>query len=202
VLTGADGTFCAGANVKTFLDDDPLDARGRSRLGKESFGAIEKCEMPVVAGIEGFCLGGGMELSMYADIRIADEGATFGQPEHNLGLFPGWGGTQRLWYIVGEGRAKEIILTAGQYDATEMHDYGFVTEVVDDARERALELATDIAEGPPVAQALTKELMHAARAPLEEDLESHAFGHIWNTDDLEEGVTAHLDSRAPEFSGE
>ena len=146
-----------------------------------------------------------MELATCADMRVASERSELGQPEHNLGLLPGWGGTQRLSNIVGEGRAKEIIFTAERYDAAEMADYGFVNEVVpnDEIDERALELAADLAAGPPVAQELTKKAMLAGRDDTDAGLEveAQAFGHLIGTDDVMEGITAFMGDGDPDFQG-
>ncbi|WP_226023555.1 3-hydroxyacyl-CoA dehydrogenase/enoyl-CoA hydratase family protein [Halomicrobium salinisoli] len=207
VVTGAgDRAFSAGADVQALaMDATPLEAIEHSRKGQETFGKLASCPMPVVAAVDGFALGGGMELATCADLRVASEGSEFGQPEHNLGLMPGWGGTQRLRAIVGEGRAKEIIFTAERYDAAEMADYGFVNEVVppDELEEHALDLAADLARGPPVAQELTKKAMQAGRDDTEAGLEVEAqgFGHLIGTEDVTEGVTAFMDGEEPEFRG-
>ncbi|MGQ3412429.1 3-hydroxyacyl-CoA dehydrogenase NAD-binding domain-containing protein [Natrinema sp. LN54] len=208
LITGeGEKAFSAGADVQSMAGSgaDPIEGQELSRLGQSTFGALEACDMPVVAGIDGFCLGGGMELSTCADMRVASERSQFGQPELDLGLIPGWGGTQRLKHIVGEGRAKEIILTAERYDAETMADYGFVNEVVDndDLEDRALELATDLAGGPPIAQKFTKRAMLAGRDDTEAGLEyeASAFGHLMATDDLMEGITAFMEDEEPEFEG-
>lgn len=202
-----DKAFSAGADVQSIAAGgaSPLDAVELSRKGQQTFGKLKECDMPVVAGIDGYCLGGGMELSMCADLRVASERSEFGQPEHNLGLLPGWGGTQRLAPIVGEGRAKEIIFTAERYDAETMADYGFVNEVVaaDELRERAFELAADLAAGPPVAQRYTKRAMQKGRESTEAglEIEAQAFGHLMSTDDLMEGITAFMGDGEPDFKG-
>ncbi|EMA48094.1 3-hydroxyacyl-CoA dehydrogenase [Halococcus morrhuae DSM 1307] len=207
LLVGAgDDAFSAGADVQSMAANaDPLDGIELSRKGKETFGKLEECSMPVVAGIDGHCLGGGMELAMCADLRVASERSSFGQPELDLGLLPGWGGTQRLQHIVGEGRAKEIILTADRYDAAEIADYGFLTEVVENGEleERAHELTADLAGGPPIAQEFTKRAMLRGWEDTEAglEIESQAFGHLLNTDDLMEGVTAFMGDSDPEFEG-
>jgi enoyl-CoA hydratase/3-hydroxyacyl-CoA dehydrogenase len=161
--------------------------------------------MPVVAGVDGYALGGGMELAMCADLRVASERSEFGQPEHDLGLLPGWGGTQRLRHIVGEGRAKEIIFTADRYDAGQMETYGFVNEVVPnkDLAERTLELTEDLAAGPPIAQELTKRAMLAGRDDTDAglEIEAQAFGHLIGTEDLLEGVMAFMNDGEPDFQG-
>ncbi|GAB3668681.1 3-hydroxyacyl-CoA dehydrogenase/enoyl-CoA hydratase family protein [Halopiger thermotolerans] len=208
LLTGeGDRAFSAGADVQSMASGaDPLDAQELSREGQRTFGKLEACDVPVVAGIDGYCLGGGMELATCADLRVASERSEFGQPELNLGLLPGWGGTQRLKHIVGEGRAKEIILTAERYDAETMAEYGFVNDVVenDALEDEALELASDLASGPPIAQKFTKRAMLTGRDDTEAGLEyeASAFGHLMATDDLMEGLTAFMGDEEPEFEGE
>jgi enoyl-CoA hydratase/3-hydroxyacyl-CoA dehydrogenase len=206
IVGAGDDAFSAGADVQSMAASaDPLDGIDLSRKGKETFGKLEECSMPVVAGIDGYCLGGGMELAMCADLRVASARSSFGQPELDLGLLPGWGGTQRLQHIVGEGRAKEIILTAERYDADEIADYGFLTEVVDNTgfEDSAHELAADLAGGPPIAQKLTKRAMLRGWEDTEAglEIESQAFGHLLNTEDLMEGVTAFMGDSDPEFEG-
>jgi len=207
LLTGAgDRAFSAGADVQSMASNStPLEATKLSRRGQDAFGKLEACPMPVVAGIDGYALGGGMELATCADLRVASERSELGQPEHDLGLLPGWGGTQRLANIVGEGRAKEIIFTAERYDAEAMADYGFVNEVVpnDELDDRALELATDLAAGPPVAQELTKKAMLAGRDDTDAGLEveAQAFGHLIGTEDVMEGITAFMGDEEPDFQG-
>ena len=208
LLTGAgDRAFSAGADVQSMAagGGDPIHAVELSRKGQRTFGKLEESDKPVVAGIDGYCLGGGMELATAADLRVASERSELGQPEHNLGLLPGWGGTQRLARIVGEGRAKEIIFTAERYDAETLAEYGFINEIVDNDEldDRAWELATDLAAGPPIAQRYTKRAMHAGRTDGEAGLEveAQAFGHLMNTDDLMEGITAFMGDGEPEFEG-
>ena len=208
LVTGeGDRAFSAGADVQSMAagGGDPLHSVELSRKGQSTFGKFEEADVPVVAGIDGYCLGGGMEFATCADMRIASERSELGQPEHNLGLLPGWGGTQRLRHIVGEGRAKEIIFTADRYDAAEMERYGFLNEVVanDELEERAMELATDLAAGPPVAQRYTKRAMLAGRDDTDAglEIEAQAFGQLMNTDDLMEGVMAFMSNEEPEFEG-
>ncbi|WP_134671269.1 3-hydroxyacyl-CoA dehydrogenase/enoyl-CoA hydratase family protein [Halorussus marinus] len=207
VVGAGDKAFSAGADVQSMAagGGDPLTAVELSKKGQETFGKLEACPMPVVAAIDGYCLGGGMELATCADMRIATDRSELGQPEHDLGLLPGWGGTQRLKHIVGEGRAKEIIFTADRFDAETMASYGFVNEVVapDEFGDRAFELAADLAAGPPIAQKYTKRAMLAGRDDTDAGLEveSQAFGHLMNTDDLMEGVTAFMGDGEPDFQG-
>ena len=209
LLSGAgDRAFSAGADVQSMAAGgaEPISAVELSRRGQRTFGKLEASDKPVVAAIDGYCLGGGMELATAADMRIASERSELGQPEHNLGLLPGWGGTQRLARIVGEGRAKEIIFTADRYEAETLAGYGFLNEVVpaDEFDERARELVESLAAGPPIAQKYTKRAIHAGRTDGEAGLEVEAmgFGHVMNTDDLMEGVTAFMGDGDPEFEGE
>jgi len=208
LLSGAgDRAFSAGADVQSMAAGgvEPLTAVELSRRGQRAFGKLEDSDKPVVAAIDGYCLGGGMELATAADLRVASERSEFGQPEHDLGLMPGWGGTQRLARIVGEGRAKEIIFTADRYEPETLEGYGFVNDVVpdDELDERARELVEQLAAGPPIAQKYTKRTIHAGRTDGEAGLEVEAmgFGHVMNTDDLIEGVTAFMGDGDPEFEG-
>ncbi|WP_435345664.1 3-hydroxyacyl-CoA dehydrogenase NAD-binding domain-containing protein [Haloarchaeobius sp. HRN-SO-5] len=208
LLTGAGGkAFSAGADFMSIAGGgaDPFDAVELSKYGQETFGRLEEIEMPVVAAIDGYCLGGGMELATCADVRLATTRSEFGQPEFDLGLLPGWGGTQRLQRIVGMGRAKEIIFTAERYPADEMADFGFVNEIVepDEFEERAQEYAAKLAGGPPLAMRYTKRAMHKGwddhDAGLE--VESLGFGHVVNSEDVHEGINAFFGDDEPEFEG-
>ncbi|MFT4883327.1 MAG: enoyl-CoA hydratase/3-hydroxyacyl-CoA dehydrogenase [Natronomonas sp.] len=207
LITGkGDRAFSAGADVTSMAGSaDPIEAIELSRKGQQTFGKLEECDMPVVAGIDGFALGGGFELALASDFRIASERSELGTPEHNLGLLPGWGGTQRLMRIAGFGRAKEIVFTAERFDPETMYDYDVVTEVVDteDFEERAHEFAADLAAGPPISQKLTKRAMLKGWEDIDAglELEAQAFGHLMNTDDLMEGITAFMGDGEPEFEG-
>ena len=207
LITGkGDRAFSAGADVTSMAGSaEPLDGIELSRLGQETFGKLEECDMPVVAGIDGFALGGGFELALCCDFRIASERSEIGAPEHNLGLLPGWGGTQRLGRIAGLGRAKEIIFTAKRFDPETMYDYDVVTEVVETEafEDRVHEFTADLAAGPPIAQKFTKRAMHRGFEDTDAglEIEAQAFGHLMGTDDLMEGVTAFMGDKDPEFEG-
>jgi enoyl-CoA hydratase/3-hydroxyacyl-CoA dehydrogenase len=207
LVTGAgDRAFSAGADAMSMAGSaNATDAIELSRKGQETWGKLEDAPMPVVAAIDGFALGGGMELAACADMRIATERSELGQPEFNLGLLPGWGGTQRLKNLIGESRAKEIIFTADRFDAETMHDWGFVNRLTDkdDFEEDAVELAADLAAGPPLAMEYTKKAMHAGRDDIDAGLETEAFafGHLIETDDLMEGVTKLQSDEDPQFEG-
>ncbi|WP_254523198.1 3-hydroxyacyl-CoA dehydrogenase/enoyl-CoA hydratase family protein [Natrinema caseinilyticum] len=208
LLTGAGSkAFSVGADFMSIAGGgaDPFSAVELSKFGQKTFGRLERIEMPVVAAIDGYCLGGGMELSMCADVRVASARSEFGQPEFNLGLLPGWGGTQRLQRIVGMGRAKEIIFSAERFSAEEMADFGFVNEVVepDEFETAAQDYAAKLAGGPPLAMRFTKRAMQKGwdnhEAGLE--VESMGFGHVVNSEDVEEGVSAFFGDDEPEFEG-
>ena len=207
LITGkGNRAFSAGADVTSMASNaEPLDAVELSRTGHRIFGKLEDSDMPVVAGIDGYALGGGLELALCCDFRIASERSELGTPEHSLGLLPGWGGTQRLGRIAGLGRAKEIIFTAKRFDAETMYDYDVVNEVVDNEEfeARVHEFAADLAAGPPIAQMFTKRAMHRGWDDIEAglELEAQAFGHLINTDDLMEGITAFMGDDDPEFEG-
>ena len=207
LVTGeGDQAFCGGADI-SFMGEglEPFEAVAFSRKGQRVFGRLLESSMPVVAGVDGFCLGGGMELATCVDLCVASERSEFGQPEMNLGILPAWGGTQRLRHVVGERRAREIILTAERYDAETMQEYGFVNDVVDSEEllDRALEMAGKLAQGPPLAHEATKNAMLAGRDDTDSGLrsESDAFGLLWTTQDTVTGLDAFQDRRQPEFEG-
>ena len=191
VISG-DGTsaFSGGTDAHAVDGTDPLDAVELSRTGQRILGRLERSSLPVVAAIEGYCLGGGMELAACTDLRVAGEGAEFGVPDLERGLMPGWGGSQRLPRIVGEGRAKELILTGRRYDTEEMATFGFVNDVVPEgeAKETARDLAATLADGPQVAQRFVKHAIHRGRDDTEAGLavESQSFGHLVGTAEAEE----------------
>lgn len=202
--------YITGAGEKAFSAGADLSGGGgggadQSRRGHEVFGRLRESPMPVVAGIDGYCLGGGMELSMCADLRVASESSEIGLPEHKRGLFPGWGGTQRLQRLIGEAAAKQVIFTAERFPAERLKELGFLTDVYadDEFDEKALEFAAEIASGPPIAQRLTKEIMHDGWGDLEHglELEAEAFAELMTTQDAMEGIAAFAQDREPEFKG-
>jgi enoyl-CoA hydratase/3-hydroxyacyl-CoA dehydrogenase len=207
LVTGAgDRAFSAGADAVGMAGQaNPIDAIKLSRTGQDAWGRLEESAMPTVVGIDGYALGGGMELATCADMRVATERSTFGQPEFDLGLLPGWGGTQRLARLIGESRAREIIFTADHYDAETMHDWGFVNRLVgnDELEEEALELAENLAAGPPLAMEYAKKAMLAGRDDTDAGLEveAQAFGHVIHTDDVMEGISKLQSDEDPEFEG-
>jgi enoyl-CoA hydratase/3-hydroxyacyl-CoA dehydrogenase len=181
VVSGAGSrAFSVGADLRDTVGDmDAETATELSRRGQETFGKLARLPTPVIASIDGYCLGGGMELATCADLRIASPESTFGQPEQEHGLVPGWGGTQRLQRVVGGGRAREIILTAEQYDADTMSRYGFLNRIAEPPLEAARELAVSLAEHPAEAQRAAKRALRRGddeTAGLE--FESEAFGRL------------------------
>lgn len=206
IVRGAgEKAFVAGADVREFVGRRPLDQReDRRRLG--FYEAIADFPKPVIAMIRGYCLGGGCELILACDLRIASKGSKIGQPEINLGLIPGGGGSQRLPRLVGEGKALQLILTGEMISGEEAKAIGLVEEVYPDEEleERTRELALKIAEKSPIAVRLAKEAVKAAaRMDLQAGLEYEAtlFSLLFSTEDKEEGIKAFLEKRKPSFRG-
>jgi enoyl-CoA hydratase len=206
VLTGAgDKAFIAGADIGEFEGRTPVE-QWREMGAGPVFDAPERCPKPVIAAVNGFCLGGGMELSLACDIRIASDTAKFGQPEVNLGIIPGGGGTQRLPRVAGLGAALRLILTGDLIDAAEALRLGIVSEVTapGELMTRALAIAETIASKSPVAVAAAKEATRAALSlPLEDGLraERALFAVCFASEDKVEGVRAFLEKRAANFPG-
>ena len=206
VITGAgDKAFVAGADIAEFEGRSPVD---QFRVMKQPsvYDTVERLSKPVIAAINGFCLGGGMELALACDIRIASTGAKFGQPEVNLGIIPGGGGTQRLPRVVGVGAAARMILTGDMIDAAEAHRIGLIEEVVapDALMTRAMAIAGTIASKSPVAVSAAKEATRAALSlPLGEGLklEIALFQLCFSSEDKVEGVRAFLEKRPATFPG-
>jgi len=209
VLMGAgERAFVAGADISEFpaLREAATEESGSSR-GLQKLGArMDATHTPFVAAIHGFCLGGGLELAMCCDIRVASEDAQLGQPEIKLGLIPGGGGTQRLPRLVGIGRALLLNMTGDFIDARTAYEWGLVERVVpkEDLASSALGIARTIAERSPVAIGVLRELARTTRdLPLEEGLrrEADGFRRCLASEDGAEGVAAFLEKREPEFTG-
>ena len=206
VITGSgERSFIAGADITEFAGKTPVNQRDLFHE-RTFFNSIDVFPKPVIAMINGFCLGGGNELALACDLRIASENARFSQPEINLGIMPGGGGTQRLTRLIGEGRAMEIILTGDMIDAQTALKFGLVNQVhpLAELEAKTMELANKIAEKAPIALQLCKEAVKfASKSNLDEGLrrEVDLFAICFSTEDKEEGVSAFLEKRKPSFKG-
>jgi len=205
IITGAgEKSFVAGADIKFMHKLSPVEARAFGMLGQQVFREIEKLEKPVIAAVNGFCLGGGCELAMASDIRLASEKAKFGQPEVGLGILPGHGGTQRLSRLIGEGRAMELCLTGGMIDAQEAYRIGLVNHVypAEELMGAAKALARRIANNAPIAVRYCKVAINRG---LQVDIdtamtiEADLFGICFSTADQKEGMDAFVNKRKAAF---
>lgn len=207
VITGAgEKSFVAGADIKEMATKTPAEGREWGQFGQNVFTEIENMPQPVIAAINGFCLGGGCELSCACDIRYASENAKFGQPEVGLGITPGFGGTQRLTRVVGRGQAKELIYTGGMIGAEDAKAIGLVNQVVpqEELMPAVLKLAGKIAKNAPVAVQLSKAAINRG---INCDVvtgiayEAEVFGLCFSTNDQKEGMAAFVEKRKPTFEG-
>jgi len=202
VVTGAGGAFTAGGDIAAFLEASPEEL---SRLAW-NIAAAERCPKPVLARIEGYCLGVGLELALACDFRVCSHDAQLGLPEIGLGMIPGSGGTQRLARLVGLGRAKDVVMRRRRISATDALAWGLVSEVVaaaelDAAVDRVL---ADLEELSPLALAMAKRVLnHVYDGPLHVglELEGLAYGLLRSTHDFREGVEAFGEKRKPDFQG-
>ncbi|MEW6319987.1 MAG: enoyl-CoA hydratase-related protein [Acidobacteriota bacterium] len=207
VLTGAgEKAFVAGADINELATLTPVEGKEHGRNGQTLFDFIEQLGKPVIAAINGFALGGGCELAMACTIRLAADTARLGQPEVNLGIIPGYGGTQRLPRLVGKGRALEMLLTGDMVDAARAHEMGLVNRVVPAAElmAEARKLAHALAAKAPVAVRYILEAVHHGLDVALADgqmLETALFGAVASTDDMREGTRAFLEKRKPAFQG-
>lgn len=205
IITGAgEKSFVAGADIKEFLE---LDGSGStlSQRGQDTFLAIEQFHVPVIAAVNGFALGGGCELAMSCHMRVASTNARFGQPEVNLGIIPGYGGTQRLIQYIGKGKAIELMMTGDMIDAQEAWRLGLVNHVVAEGETvaKATEILKKIAKKAPVAIAKVIECVNTYFEKNIDGLafEVAAFGDTTNTEDFREGASAFIEKRKPDFKG-
>lgn len=206
VLTGGGKAFVAGADIKEMESLTPKEAREFASNGQRVFEQIENFPVPVIAAVNGYALGGGCELALSCDIRIASDKAKFGQPEVNLGLIPGFGGTQRLPRLVGSGKAKELIYTGNTIGAEEACKIGLVNAVYsnDELLAKSLEMAKTIAKKSPIAVSLCKKAMNmGTNMSIAKgiDLEADLFAEGFSSEDRREGIEAFIQKRKANFVG-
>lgn len=206
ILTGTGvKAFVAGADITEFAGLSKSEAMALSKRGQDIFFKIENSRKPIIAAVNGFALGGGCELAMACHFRVASTNAKFGQPEVNLGLIPGYGGTQRLTQLIGKGRAMELLMSAAMIDANTALQYGLVNYVVpsEELLTKTIEILSLINTKAPIAIAACIE---AANAVYDEtangyNTEINAFGECFSTADMKEGTQAFLEKRKPVFTG-
>lgn len=206
IFTGSGAkAFVAGADISEFIGLTHSEGTDLAKWGQEIFFRIENCSKPVVAAVNGFALGGGCELAMACHFRIASENAKFGQPEVNLGLIPGYGGTQRLVQLIGKGRALEMLMTGNMIDAQSALQYGLVNYVVPQEQiiDKARAILETIIQKAPLA---ISRCISAANAVFDNshngyEVEIKAFGECFDTEDMKEGTGAFLEKRKPVFIG-
>ncbi len=207
VLTGAgEKALVAGADIAEMNGYTPVQAQGFSRAGQRLMSSIERLGKPVIARIQGFALGGGMELAMACHLRVASEKARFGQPEINLGLIPGFGGTQRLLRLAGRSAALELCLTGAPIGAQRAYELGIVNRVVapEALDESVAALADQLAAAAPLAAAgILDAVLQGGEAALDQGLEfeTQGFALMFSTDDMHEGTSAFLEKRKAAFKG-
>ncbi len=206
ITGGGDKAFVAGADIGELADLSPHEARGLSLTGQDVLAMIENCPKPVVAMINGFALGGGLELALACHLRVAATTAKLGLPEVSLGLIPGFAGTVRLARLAGPGVAREWVLTGDQFTAEEAHRVGVVTRVAapDKLREEVKKLCATMQKRGPVAIAAALETIRRGQECGQteaENLEADAFGMMFSTEDAREGTKAFMEKRKPDFQG-
>ena len=204
VVTGNERAFAAGADIGEMANATPIDMLKANRIGQ--WDRVRRIGKPVIAAVNGWCLGGGCELAMALDLIVAGEGAKFGQPEINIGIIPGAGGTQRLTRAIGKGKAMRMILTGEPITAREAFDAGLVAQLTTDELtvEDALTLAATIAQKSPLALRLAKESVNAAYEMGLTDALAHErrlFYLLFASEDQKEGMAAFLEKRTPDFTG-
>ena len=207
ITGGGEKSFAAGADISKLVNMSPEESRYSIEVGHKLFSKIETLDIPVIAAVNGYCLGGGLEISMCCDIRVCSANAKFGLPEINIGMIPGWGGTLRLPRLIGESRAKNMLLRGKMISAQEAQDYGLVAEVyedVDELRLKAEELAKELAAKAPITMKIDKRLVYDAANKQPTDIaqrDALALGFVYTTHDAKEGLTAFLEKRAPKYEG-
>ncbi len=205
IMTGEGKAFVAGADIKSMMNMNENEAREFCQLGQKVFDLIENLDKPVIAAVNGFALGGGCELAMACDFRLASELAKFGQPEVNLGIIPGFGGTQRLPRIVGTGIAKELIYTGDVVDAAKAMNIGLVNKVLspDTLMETAIALAQKIAKKGPAAILIAKNVINRGiqnDLTMGQSIERDGFLQCFASGEAREGMTAFVEKRKPDWA--
>jgi enoyl-CoA hydratase/carnithine racemase len=198
VISGRNKAFSAGANIKSFIDLNPERAYEFATRGHRIMDRIEHHPMPVIAAIHGYALGGGLELALACDLRIAHPQTKLGLPEINLGIIPGFGGTQRLLRLAGETRALQMITTGSTITAEKAMEFGILNEVTESYLQRSLELAIDLSKKPKNSLKFVKDLVRHIDQDYFE-LEREYFGRVFGLPDRKEGVQAFLEKREPSF---
>ncbi len=207
IVTGSgEKSFVAGADIKEIAERDPVEAKDFSLASQKVLHLIEYFPKPVIAAVNGYCLGGGCELAMACHIRFASGNAKFGQPEVNLGIIPGNGGTQRLPRLVGKGRALELILTGNIIDAQEAYRIGLVNHLSDSGQliaDAENLLKSIITKGPVAVKFALEAVNHGMELAVDEgiQLEANLFGLCCSTEDMKEGTQAFIEKRKAEFHG-
>ncbi len=205
ILTGAgDDAFIAGADISYMTDLTTPEAQAYAELGHRVADAIETFPAPVIAAINGYAFGGGCELALAADLRVAAAGAVLGQTEIDLGIVPGWGGTQRLSRLVGDETARRLVFFGDRIDARDAHEIGFVGEVVaaDELDDHVREMADELAAKPAFAMRAAKEALNAVADGTQTvglDYEKRLWSGLFGTHDQREGMAAFVEKREPEF---
>ncbi|WP_205500549.1 enoyl-CoA hydratase/isomerase family protein [Rufibacter psychrotolerans] len=207
ILTGSgEKAFVAGADIAEIAELNEVNGRRFAERGQDVFSMIEESPKPVIAAVNGFALGGGCELAMACHIRVASENARFGQPEVNLGLIPGYGGTQRLTQLVGKGRAMELMMTGDMISATEAREFGLVNHVTtpEGLLDKCLEIMQKIVAKAPLAVGMIVDCVNAWYDKEENgyQTEANSFSRCCGSDDFKEGTAAFLEKRKPVFKGE
>ncbi|MEN2975140.1 MAG: enoyl-CoA hydratase/isomerase family protein [Candidatus Caldarchaeales archaeon] len=207
IIGEGDRAFSTGADIATFSNLTPTMAEEFSRKGQRVFSMIEELSKPVIAALNGYALGGGLELALACDFRIASEHAELGNPEINLGIIPGWGGTQKLVRIIGLRNAKRLIMLGERLKADEAYRLGLVDKVVpyEKLRDEARALAQKLSEGPPIALKYVKYALNfGSQVPLEVGLrlESALMALLFSTNDAKRGIEAFMTRSKPKFKGE
>jgi enoyl-CoA hydratase len=206
IITGKDKAFIAGADIKEMKEMNPLQAKAFVELGHQILANIEASRLPYIAAVNGLALGGGCEVMMACDLIVSSANAKIGQPEVNLGIHPGFGGTQRLPRLVGATKAKELLLTGDAIDATEAHRIGLVNKVVEPTKlmDETMALAQKIIAKSSVQTRFIKQLVNKGMnidLPSACALEISSFSTSFSTEDQKEGMTAFLEKRKPVFKG-